>query len=777
MIRPLRLLRRISSMSAREIATRLAQASGARIDAARHSLSMPPARPPLAANPPANGNFFFDPAAAPAMAALWKQTDPAAAASTIARAEQILTRRYPLLGYPEVDFGNPPDFQRDPVNNFRAPAVPFVSVPYLDFHAVGDHKVTWELSRHQHLVTLARAYLFTGDRRFADEAIAQFHHWCATNPYPLGVNWTSTLEVAFRILSWMWLDHLLAATPVSSPALRQEFAAHIGHGAWFIRRYLSTYFSPNTHLMGEAYALFAAGVVYRQFRDAPLWAAEGWRVVNEEAQKQIFADGFHFEQSTYYHVYSCDFFLHARMLASRNGLNTATLDAVIPRMATGLAAISQAGLTPRFGDDDGGRLFDPARNQTRHMLDPLATAAALYGKADWKALAAPNGVAGAPREETLWLLGAQGLANFNALPPAAPEPHSVLFPQSGYACLAQPAGLLVADAGPHGWGGAGHGHADALSVQLIACGQALLTDPGTGTYPFDTPARNRFRQTSAHSTLEIDGVGQAEPIGSFRWQTKPTVTVEHWNAGRRACVLIARHDGYLRLADPVVHRRTIVSLNDGSWLVHDHAAGQAAHSFRIHWQLGPAAEPVLRGSGWAIRYSSGQTLHIDAATQDESSSQQQAGWSWQTEPALWSPAYGAFEPALQLVYANASTPSAEVATLLSLGEHAPKLDLVGQGNSCSVYEWITGDGRHRVWIARQAGHWDFASLASDAAIIVASFNAQGSLMNLAVTAASQLTVNGRAVFKAATSIAWIEWSPGEPAPTPDWNPVPLAALA
>jgi hypothetical protein len=41
------------------------------------------------------------------------------------------------------------------VHGKRAPLNPWFKIPFLDFAVVGDHKVTWELNRHQHLVTLA----------------------------------------------------------------------------------------------------------------------------------------------------------------------------------------------------------------------------------------------------------------------------------------------------------------------------------------------------------------------------------------------------------------------------------------------------------------------------------------------------------------------------------------------------------------------------------------------------------------------------------------------
>ncbi len=46
-----------------------------------------------------------------------------------------------------------------------------------------------------------------------------------------------------------------------------------------VKRYLSYYFSPNTHLTGEALGLFYAGVLFREFADAARWRELGARIL------------------------------------------------------------------------------------------------------------------------------------------------------------------------------------------------------------------------------------------------------------------------------------------------------------------------------------------------------------------------------------------------------------------------------------------------------------------------------------------------------------------
>src|SRR5215831_11795721 len=250
--------------------------------------------------------------------------------------------------------------------------------------------------------------------------------WRAANPYPTGMNWASSLEVAFRCLSWIWVSYLIEGSAEMTSELRTEWMKALALSGRHIDTYLSTYFSPNTHLLGEVVALFFLGTLFPELPKAKRWKERGWAVVLDAAKTQVRQDGYYFEQSTYYHVYALDLFLHARVLASLNGVPIPVeFDSTIMKMLEALCLLGRAGAVPGTGDDDGGRLFDPRRNRAQHLLDPLSTGAVLYQRGDFKFLA------GGPREETIWLLGAAGVAKIEEVRSYEPSGASTALRESG----------------------------------------------------------------------------------------------------------------------------------------------------------------------------------------------------------------------------------------------------------------------------------------------------------------------------------------------------------
>ena len=167
---------------------------------------------------------------------------PSAAPEARDRADRILQNEYDLLGYRRLTVearDGTVDWHADPVSHRRPPHRFWADVPYLD-PATGDHKVIWELNRHQHWLALGRAWWLTGDRSYRQRVIVELASWMTANPPRMGINWASALEVAIRALSWTCrVDYRI-------PHPRLHSARHPGPGSalcglvpWSQHRYRS----------------------------------------------------------------------------------------------------------------------------------------------------------------------------------------------------------------------------------------------------------------------------------------------------------------------------------------------------------------------------------------------------------------------------------------------------------------------------------------------------------------------------------------------------------
>jgi hypothetical protein len=478
------------------------------------------------------------------------------ARETIHLAERTAAHRFPIFGE-TVDTGPEIRWRRDYRRNIESGTAYFRRVPYLDVTRAGDHKLIWELNRHQHLIVLAQAFLLTGRRDFLDEIPRQLISWWAQNPWLCGMNWVSALEVAFRALSWIWVDHLVGA------ALDAEFRSRLcqelyRHGI-YLNRNLSVYFAPNTHLLGEAVALHALGVLYPDWPHASAWARTGAQIAAEQMERQVRSDGTHFEQSTCYHVYALDLFLFHSLL---NPHVSASYRQKLLLMAEYLAAISSRdGAIPFLGDDDGGNVFRPYGDRRRF-------AAATLAACKWRGMDVRHSEA--PR----------------------------FFPDAGVAVLSSEP-LIVADAHGFGAAGAGHSHAHALSVVCRADGRDILIDPGTYTYVGEPEWRSRFRGTAFHNTIRVDGLDQAVEAGPFRWLQKPEAAVSGWISNSRISWLRASCT-YRGL----VHERQIVWIAEIGVLavldtVRESGEPSGPHLVEQFWHCGEPAEAVAHGA-WRI---------------------------------------------------------------------------------------------------------------------------------------------------------------------------------
>jgi hypothetical protein len=564
---------------------------------------------------------------------------PGAVADASERARRISSGGYDLLGYSGLRFGAAaaPDWHLDPVSGRRAPADCWTTIQYLDPRH-GDHKVIWELNRHQHWLALGRAEWLIGDGAARETFLRELASWLSANPPLCGINWASALELALRAISWTWALELFVAAPAHHEApWTVDLLLALDRQLAQVDRHLSRYFSPNTHLLGEALALYVCGSAIPELRGSAERAARGREVLLQETVRQVLPDGGHAERSPHYHRYALEFYLLALSVARVSG-DRALVEALAPvahRMAVFLHHFcDDAGRYPLIGDDDGGELCPITGHNHGHARQTLGWAAEL--------LEAPALAIGPRLEAVSWLTAlTDGQANDRGRRPQADAPGvlrtSIVFEDTGYVVARHGGSQATIDVGAHGFFNGGHAHADALGVTITARGAPLVIDPGTATYTMDRALRDRLRSSQWHNTLSLDGRSQSQPAGPFAWATAASARIRHVRINPRFDYVDTETDAW----HPIVHRRIFFMAGDDYWVIADRIMGDGRHRADMHWHLDPLWQVEAAGPS-AVRlthsFNGAARVAVPDARLDVFHADRASGLGW------CAPVYGRLEP-------------------------------------------------------------------------------------------------------------------------------------
>lgn len=480
----------------------------------------------------------------------------------------------------------------------------------------GDPEWVFMLNRHDYLPKLWQAAVLTGEVRYRRKLIDSVMDWIASNPLTReGTPSTRTIDTGIRCMNWIQLlPFLLAEDALTDQEARTMIDSLSAQFANLRERYILKYTLSNWGVLQTT--AFCAGYAWMGQLLPPGLEAWAWQELQTQLRLQILEDGAHWEQSPMYHVEvlnACVRLLTQLYAAQKAGLSLCqearfALDAGTSsperKAGPGEGAGSEAGWLVRavrvlsrhvlYTADPALMQLPQCDSDVTDVRDVLARAAALLSDAGiyrW-------GAGETLDMDSVWQLGAAGIAAFEAQRPQTPVRCSWNCPQSGTVTLrldwTARANFTALKNSPLG---SSHGHADQTHLTLYCQGKPFLVDSGRYTYREDDPLRTQLKAPAAHNVCVIDGQSGGTPDGSWNYSDYAEIIPHYFAEQGNAHFAEMTFHGSLRDGTPYQITRRLFVLDEGVWLSVQDVICPGKHQVKEYFHLaqGVTVQPCLEG--------------------------------------------------------------------------------------------------------------------------------------------------------------------------------------
>jgi hypothetical protein len=488
---------------------------------------------------------------------------------SIRQADEILRGIFPFFATPR-ELGFPPPWR--PAMNGSVPAEEhWTKIGHFDS---GDIKLIWEPNRFSWAFTLARAYLRSGEDRFAEGFWQLFENWLEMNPPNDGVNWVCGQEATFRTMALCFAYHAFIASPSTTPSRVARFLIAIAIHVRRIDAYLEYAISQkNNHGLSECVGLWTVGILFPELQGAKRFKERGLSALVGELHRQCYLDGSYIQHSFNYHR------VMLQDVAWAIRLGEVTEVSLPPEVYEALRRSTQflhevtdpeTGWAPNYGANDGALvlpLSDCAYPDMRPVLQScrfITDRKTLFPRGPWD-------------EEMVWLNGMEVIDAIRMQVPDSPADFDAAI--GGYYTIRSKDSWLMIKGSKYR---DRPSHADQLHVDGWWKGVNILCDSGTYSYNAPPPFDGGFAATRYHNTVVVDGRDQMTRLTRFLWGDWAKAEIRRVEkAWPDVSELQGCHDGYAESG--VSHHRLLAQICANIWVVVDDLVGQGSHECRLHW--------------------------------------------------------------------------------------------------------------------------------------------------------------------------------------------------
>jgi hypothetical protein len=493
------------------------------------------------------------------------------------------------LGYGRYSLA-PPRWHTDEFNDYTWSRDYFADIDYLDQSTRSDVKVPWEKSRFQWFSSAALASIVDPDperrRARVTSMYTLFDNWCLANPFGVGINWISAMEVAIRSINLL-VGAVLIEDRLSDAELKTVLTSAEDH-LIYLKRYPETSDVQGNHFLATTLGLYCTEVLLRPGSDSNKLSSE----FIEACADQFTEDGMHVEFAPTYHRLCLDMMLLGQALMRRQRPHQARgLDSLVASAAGVCHALASAsGELPIFGDNDSGMVLDFGQSDRGTMAYRLVLSSG-------GAVGGDQGGAGIGEQALAAVLNGLSGCGFETVSQESASgsvPAEILLIEP-FAVLARGNAKVVVRAGNRGLSGrASHDHDDNLSFWYSVEGKDVVIESGCAPYTRDPRERIACIGSKAHNVISACDNLRSEPdmgsvMATARRAPIASARIVGSNGRRRLVCELAPGAEAPELGCPQNHRREFEWTLAGQLLIIDTVSFEASTNFELRLHLAPAS--------------------------------------------------------------------------------------------------------------------------------------------------------------------------------------------
>ncbi|MCB0450787.1 MAG: alginate lyase family protein [Confluentibacter sp.] len=471
------------------------------------------------------------------------------------------------------------------------------NIPYqfkneIDWKAMPNDDEEWcyMLNRHKYWIDLGKAYLLTGNEKYAKGFVKQVTHWIANNPLDDSLknySWRR-IEAGIRCENWIKSFEYVKKSKSITPAFLSKFLESLYQQGVYINSAFSGFSQTSNWGVLEYQGLFNLSLFLDDFKIAPQWQTDAIDKLTTCINLQILEDGTQWEQSPMYHneVFHC--YMNVNLLSQQKGIK---LPEVLVKKTKEMAYANVKWQKPNYhqpllGDSDDTDLRGLLTLAASIFNDPVLKSRA-FNTLDY---------------ETLFITGKEKNKIYENIPSKFPDFLSAYQQSSGDFYMRS---SWEADATYTSFHlkklGCGHGHDNLLHFTIFANGRDYLIDGGRFSY-VDNEWREFFKNNKSHNTLGVDDLTNSiykdSWLNTFEARsqgvyTKITTDFDYAEAENTA---------YKRLVDPVFIKRRMLYLKPDVWLVFDSFSANGNHAYAQYFNF-PNKNIQIENEGLTTTYA------------------------------------------------------------------------------------------------------------------------------------------------------------------------------